>query len=272
MVKPTFLVIGVQKGGTTSLMRHLNLHKEIFFHQGEMAFFSNDNSYKTGTKEYEKKFNKGLADHIQWMKSNKKINKKPKIYGEKTPEYIYNREALERIHKYNPKMKLIVVLREPISRAYSQWNMYQKKKNHHLRGKKFKDMIDEYIKKFNLDFNKPDKFNLIKRGVYIYQLANVFQLFPRDQVLILIKEDYEKKPVETLNKIFDFLGVEKIKSKNNVNYKNNVHKKQYETKISKTDFTKLYLFYKEYNDALYKLLGKPIKDWEKYYQDLFDNM
>ena len=272
MVKPTFLLIGVQKGGTTSLMRHLNRHKDIFFHQGEMAFFSNNNSYKKGIKEYENKFNRGLENHIQWMKTNKNIIKNPTIYGEKTPEYIYNKKALERIKKYNPKIKLIVILREPISRAFSQWNMYQKTKNHELYKKKFKDVINEYIKKFNLDFNGPDKFDVIKRGVYIYQLANVLEIFPKDQLLILIKEEYEKEPVKTLNKIFDFLNVEKIKNKENVDYKNDVHKRNYETKMTKTDFTRLYLFYKEYNDALYKLLQKPIKEWEEYYQDFFDNM
>lgn len=155
MVKPNFLVIGVQKGGTTSLLRHLNRHKDIFFMQKEMSFFSNDNKYKKGTKEYEEQFNKGLNNHIKWMKSNYKIN---------------------------------------------------------------------------------------------------------------------KKPIETINEICKFIGASQIKSKENINYKNNVHKKSYETKISNSDFTKLYLFYKEYNEALYKILGHPIKDWEDFYKKFFDNI
>ena len=272
MVKPNFLVIGVQKGGTTSLLRHLNRHKDIFFMQKEMSFFSNDNKYKKGTKEYEEQFNKGLNNHIKWMKSNYKINKNPKFYGEKTPEFIYNKKALKRIHKYNPNIKLIIVLREPISRAYSQWNMYQKKKNHEFHGLKFNEMVNKYTKNINFDFENVDKFNLIKRGLYIFQLINVFELFPKKNVLILISEDYQKKPIETINKICKFIGASQIKSKENINYKNNVHKKSYETKISNTDFTKLYLFYKEYNEALYKILGHPIKDWEDYYKKFFDNI
>ena len=137
MVKPNFLIIGTQKGGTTSLMRHLNRNPSIYIHM-EPHFFNNNSEYNKGAAEYEKKLNEGLKNHIKWMKNNKNISKNPKIIGEKTPEYMFNKTALKRIKKYNPNIKLIVILREPISRAYSQWNMYQSKKNHELKKYTFK--------------------------------------------------------------------------------------------------------------------------------------
>ena len=254
---------------TESIKRHLSKHPDIFVNQKELHYFSEDNSYKNGNKEYEKKLNAGLKDYINWMKNSKNMNKKPKIIGEKTPEYMYNKSALERIYKYNPKMKLIVILREPISRAYSQWNMYQSKSNHKYKKMKFKDMVSKYIKHINLDFTNPDRFNLIKRGIYAVQLANIYEIFPKNNVLVLISEHYKDKPLQELNKICKFIGVSSFKNIKNANYKNNVHKKTYKIPISKSEFTKLYLFYREYNEVLYKILGKPIKEWEDVYKNFF---
>lgn len=272
MVKPNFLVIGTQKGGTESIKRHLSKHPDIFVNQKELHYFSEDNSYKNGNKEYEKKLNAGLKDYINWMKNSKNINKKPKIIGEKTPEYMYNKIALERIYKYNPKMKLIVILREPISRAYSQWNMYQSKSNHKYKNIKFKDMVSKYMKHINLDFTNPDRFDLIKRGIYVVQLANIYEIFPKKNVLVLISEHYKDKPFQELNKICKFIGASPFKNIKNANYKNNVHKKTYKIPISKSEFTKLYLFYREYNEVLYKILGKPIKEWEDIYKNFFQKI
>ena len=53
-------------------------------------------------------------------------------------------------------------------------------------------MVNKYTKNINFDFENVDRFNLIKRGLYIFQLINVFELFPKKNVLILISEDYQK--------------------------------------------------------------------------------
>ena len=268
MVKPNFLIIGTQKGGTTSLLRHLNKNPSVYIDM-EPHYFSNNESYKKGNKEYEMKLNAGLKNHVKWMKNSKKVNKKPVIIGEKTPEYMYNKKALERIHKYNPNIKLVVILREPISRAYSQWNMYQSKKNHEYKNMSFKKMINKCMKDINLNFSNPDKFNIIKRGIYAVQLANIYEIFPKKNVLIMISEHFKEKPLLELNKICKFIGAPLFKSIENTNYKNNVHKKNYKVPISKSEFTKLYLFYQEYNEVLYKILGQPIKEWEDIYKNFF---
>ena len=271
MVKPTFLIIGTQKGGTTSLMRHLSRNSAIYVDM-EPAFFSNNESYKKGVKEYEKKLNMGLKNHIKWMKNSKNISKKPNVIGEKTPEYMYNKKALERIKQYNPNIKLIVVLREPISRAYSQWNMYQSKTNHKFKNMTFKAMVAKYMKETNLNFSESDRFNLIKRGIYAVQLANIYDLFPKKNVLIIISEQFRTTPLPTINKICKFIGAPLFKTLQNMNYKNDVHKKNYAIPISKSEFTKLYMYYQEYNETLYKILGKPVKEWEDIYKNFFQKI
>ena len=110
-MKPNYICIGVQKGGTSSLINYLNLHPEIYMAIGEKHFF--DRKLPHGElsdediKKYEESFEKTT---------------KP-IVGEKTPSYCYLRYAIDRIYNYDKNMKLIIILREPISRAFSQYNM-----------------------------------------------------------------------------------------------------------------------------------------------------
>jgi|UniRef100_A0A6C0CVL6 hypothetical protein len=116
--KIDYLCIGVAKAGTTSIINYLNLNPDIFCKEGETHFFDDKND--NNITKYEKSF-----------VSNKKIK------GEKSPSYCYLRYAIDKIYKYNPNMKLIILLREPISRAYSQYNMEVNRRN----GYKKKNLI-----------------------------------------------------------------------------------------------------------------------------------
>ena len=113
---PTFIVVGVCKGGTTSMIHHFNLHEEIFMAPNEPHFFDNN-------KAFDQENNCNLSTYRKLFSVNKKIR------GEKTPAYVYLRNAMDRIHKHYPNIKLVLVLREPIQRAYSQYNMNVENKN-----------------------------------------------------------------------------------------------------------------------------------------------
>ena len=109
-MKPNYICIGVQKGGTCSLINYLNIHPEINMTREDKHFFdrklSDGELSDNDIKKYEESF-----------KTNKPI------VGEKTPSYCYLRYAIDRIYDYDKNMKLIILLREPISRAFSQYNM-----------------------------------------------------------------------------------------------------------------------------------------------------
>ena len=117
-MKPNYICIGVAKGGTTSLIKYLNLHPEIYMANKEKHFFSRQLSKGKLTDNDKKKYEESFK------------TTKP-IVGEKTPGYCYLRYAIDRIYDYNKNMKLIIILREPISRAFSHYNMdlNSKKKN-----------------------------------------------------------------------------------------------------------------------------------------------
>ena len=109
-MKPNYLCIGVQKGGTSSLNSYMNYHPQIYMVRGERHFFDTKLSDGELTK-------KDIEIYENSFKTNKLI------IGEKTPSYNYLRYAMDRIYNYDKNIKLIILLREPISRAFSQFNM-----------------------------------------------------------------------------------------------------------------------------------------------------
>src|SRR2546429_7073426 len=110
--KVDFLVAGAQKSGTTALNYYLRRHPYIALPiKKELHFFDNDELFAGGNVSYEP-----LHEMFQPARPGG-------IAGENTPIYLYWRPALPRIRDYNPAMKFIVILRNPIERAFSQWNM-----------------------------------------------------------------------------------------------------------------------------------------------------
>src|SRR5436853_1864895 len=110
--KLDFLVAGAQKSGTTALNYYLKRHRRIALPvKKELHFFDNDELFAGGNVSYDP-----LHEMFRPARAGS-------IVGENTPIYLYWRPALPRIRDYNPAMKFIVILRNPIERAFSQWNM-----------------------------------------------------------------------------------------------------------------------------------------------------
>ena len=237
-----YLCIGVAKSGTMSIINYLNFHPEIFCHQGECHFFdSKDTDYSS----YEKKF-----------KTDKKI------IGEKTPSYCYLRFSIDKIYNYNPDMKLILILREPISRAYSQYNMELNRRS----GYKKKNYMHEFNKEKHIclkDIRENGDYYIV-RGFYDEIIEYILQKFERKNLCILISEEIKNNQNIEYNKIYSFLGGKNIKINQNLN----THIGSYSKTIPKDLEKMLYTIYKPHNDKLYKLLGRKIEIWENYYNTL----
>ncbi len=109
-MKIDFLVAGVQKSGTSALDKYLRLHHQIeMAKEKETHFFDNEDNFANPV-DYSQY-------HIFFDTNGKKKR------GEATPIYTYWYSAPQRIWQYNPAMKWIIILRNPIDRAYSHWNM-----------------------------------------------------------------------------------------------------------------------------------------------------
>src|SRR6266850_2345695 len=106
-----FILAGAQKAGTTALHYLLSKHPNITMgDQQEMHFFDDDEKFAGG------------VDYDLLHRHFPRIGRST-IAGECTPSYLYWKPAAERIWQYNPKIKLLVLLRNPIDRAFAQWNM-----------------------------------------------------------------------------------------------------------------------------------------------------
>ena len=249
MVKPTFLCIGVQKSGTTSLINYLNQNNEIFIKTGESHFFDAIEPTESEIANYENTF-----------ETNKLI------VGEKTPSYNYLQYAMDRIYNYNSNIKLILILREPISRAFSQYNM-----NLNYNNKTLHDVNEEQIL---IDFEKEENIKLseinsngiyyINRGKYDEIITYILSKFPKENLFIGISEEI-KTNKNIYNDIFKFLGAKPL---NEMNENIDTHIMKYSKQIPKMLEKKLYNIYKEHNERLYKILGRRIDIWENYYSKI----
>jgi hypothetical protein len=257
MVKPTFLCIGVQKAGTTSLIEYLSLSSDIYIHKREVHFFDkpkNDKITVNDIKNYENLFQ---TDKL--------------IVGEKTPSYNYLQFAIDRIYYYNPNMKLILILREPISRAFSQYNMdlmIQKKDLSHVTDQ---DICSFFEKEKHKKLSEIDKNvityetsgNYIIRGFYDEIITYILEKFHKDNLYIAVSEEIIQNKHEEYNKIIQFLGSKKVVT---INENLDKHIRQYKKTIPKKLEKELYEIYKPHNEKLYELLGRKIDIWEEYYK------
>lgn len=198
---PDFIVIGVQKGGTTFLYHTLKQHDQI-----EMAI-------RKEVHFFDKFYSKGMS----WYRAHfsvKKNNSK-KIVGENTPGYIFKENVLDRVHKHLPNARFIVLLRNPVDRAFSHYHMLMRR--HPESGLTFEKYIDIASRKsyYELkEYNIQKKFlNVLERGLYAHQLEQWFSVYPRDRFYITESETLFNNPVEELMRIHEFLGVTPVPPK-----------------------------------------------------------
>ena len=255
-MKPNYICIGVQKGGTTSLINYLNLHPEIYMASREKHFF--DRKLSDGVLS-----DKDIKIYEESFKTTKPI------VGEKTPSYCYLRYAIDRIYDYNKNMKLIIILREPIARAFSEYNMGLglKKIKKTLNDKSEEEIFNEVISEENIKLNqlKSNGGYIVIRGFYDEILEYILSKFSRDNLYIGISEEINKNKLKYYNEIYEFLGTTKLTK---IDDTLNTHVRKYEKKIPKKLEKYLYNIYKPHNEKLYKILGRKIDSWENYYIQL----
>lgn len=196
-MKVDFLICGTQKGGTTALDAYLREHPQICMaNKKEVHFFDDENNFTTQNPDYS-------LYHAYFSP-----NSVHSISGEATPIYMYWRNTPERIWQYNPDMKLIVLLRNPIERAYSHWNMERSRKAEHYS---FWDAIRAEPARCREALPYQHMvYTYIDRGFYLEQLKRLWHYFPEKNVLVLKSEHLRNQPQDALKEIFGFLGVRNL--------------------------------------------------------------
>jgi hypothetical protein len=203
--KLDFIIAGAQKSGTTALHYFLQKHPQIILgDQQEMHFFDNDELF-SGPVDYEL-----LHRHFPPVTRSTTPKKSGLVAGECTPSYLYHKPAMERIRNYNPAIKLLALLRSPIERAFAHWNMQR------FKGREPLDFLEAVREEKNriqqAKSLEARRIAYVDRGRYSEQLERVFKFFPREQVKIIKFEEFRDKNRETLDLIFDFLGVRRLRA------------------------------------------------------------
>lgn len=205
---PDFIVIGAKRCGTTSLYHYLGSHPSIKKSSHDHLGFFDDN-YHLGLQFY-RSFFPTIFEKRKYIKETGKF-----LTYDVTSSYIQHYECAQRIHHLFPQIKLIAILRNPVDRAYSEYNL-------HLRvNDKMKEFeyyvnqemieIEEFEKNNQYVSSKlftKDQKNYLKKGFYFEQLVPWFDLFPRENIHIISTEQLGMKPNEIMNDIFKFLNIE----------------------------------------------------------------
>jgi hypothetical protein len=192
-----FVVAGVQKAGTTALHDFLAQHPRVALLRDQaLHFFDKEEHFGSS------RAGRVAEPDYDVLLENFDSGWRWRVAGEVTADYLYYPCALERIARYNPDMKVIVSLRNPVERAFSQWNMRREK------GQEPLEFIDALKRDEEIGIWKGPRGNAyLARSLYVPQLEKVFQLFPREQVFIIKYENFRADPFPLLDRMFDFLGL-----------------------------------------------------------------
>lgn len=190
---PNFLVIGASKSGTSSLYAYLKQHEDIFLsYVKETHYFTNDQIYNLGPEKFSEKYYHGASDK--------------KAIGDITPTYFVQPDlVIPRLHEtfgeLNPKF--IVILRNPVERAWSHYLHKVRSGEEKLSFEKALEIEDERVADFPMGW-----WGYASEGLYSKYVKNWLSVYSKDNFLFLLTDDLATKPQSVLREIYEFLGVD----------------------------------------------------------------
>jgi hypothetical protein len=264
--KPDLMIIGAQKCGTSSLHYYLSQHPQL------------QRSLPKAVHYFDKWIHHGYD--IAWYESHfKSLTPGKKLFFEATQEYVYDREAPVLISRYYPDIKMILMLRDPVDRAYSAWNMYRtmfesgypdfsKWKGKYpgeinpiykylMQGRETFPSLREAIEieRELMESGESDDPAILRKGLYAEQLKNYLSYFSREQILVIGFKEFTANTPGTLENIYRFMGVD-----NGVKMSFPVkNKRPYAAAIDPEDKEYLRQFYSVSNQELFNLIGRKLR-------------
>jgi len=236
-----FLCIGAQKSGTTLLYEQLKKIDKIYLpKKKELHYFDKDTNYLDATFEYNKYFIDAKDGQIK---------------GEITPAYMFFDKVSHRILTTLGKdIKFIVLLRNPITRAYSHYNMTKNKFSYETLSFEQALITENYRLKTDMD---RINYTYQSRGFYSQQILNYFKYFDKKQFKFIIYENFVKNQNFYINDILNFLGIEQeVNIENRVIFKNDYEDMQSSTKEA------LKMIYRDEISTLENILDINLDIWK----------
>jgi hypothetical protein len=256
---PDFIIIGVQRGGTTSLYSYLATHPDVIpSFMKETHFF--DNYYDRGMMWYRAQFPCKRCGNSAVPRRDGRW-----ITGEATPYYIFYHHAPKRVLACVPHVKLIVLLRNPVDRAYSHYHHEVKMGTEQLSfeaalQREERELSSEEQKiKQNKSYRSffHQHYTYVSRGIYVDQLMRWSTFCEREQILVLKSESFYRDPAAVLYQVTDFLCLSPLELREYERYNLN----QYSPMQSATR-ERLLEYFESHNQRLYDFLGADL-GWGK---------
>lgn len=184
---PTALIIGVKKGGTRALLEFVRIHPDVRAAGSEVHFF--DKNYYRG---------------FQWYRNHMPATLDGQLTIEKTPSYFITKEAPRRVQLMNPSTRLLVVVRDPVTRAISDYTQAVSKKPDM---KRFEQLC---FVNGSVGAIVDTSWGPIKLGIYSRYLTRWLKFFPLSQLLFVSGERLVLDPAVELKRVQDFLGLKRV--------------------------------------------------------------
>jgi hypothetical protein len=261
-------VIGAAKSGTTSLYGALVDHPFVMPCTTREASFGN-------TKEvhfFDYTFYRGqdwYRSHFPLERERREFEAehgRPFLTGEASPSYISSYWAPGRIRKLLPDVRLIAVLRNPVDRAYSQFQMSRRQGIEPLERFEEATAAEEErlrpeVARLSADprYNSPDygRWSYLARSRYAEQLERWLELFPREQFLFLKAEDLLAESTATIDAVYEFLGL----PAHRLGKPMRLHTGEYAA-MAPDVRAQMVEYFRPHNERLYDLLGIDL-GWER---------
>ena len=260
--KPNFLIMGASKCGTSSLAANLGRHPDV---------------HMPGRGESEPHyFTKRLGRGPEWYLSL--FSCQARMNGEKSPTYLYCLESHHRIHSFLPEAKLIVMIRNPVLRAYSNWNMRYNDGRlirmglgfnsrhtgpHSLTSLDFEALVDYYLEHACGGGPVPPRLrekplDIIGRSLYWPQINSLLNYYPPENILLLISERYFADEKKGYAEVCGFLGLDPITSESFEKRRIGV----YGSPVPAGAAARLWEYYRPFNEKLFRFMGKQVPEWD----------
>ncbi|MEM1369061.1 MAG: sulfotransferase [Cyanobacteria bacterium P01_H01_bin.15] len=192
---PNFIIFGTTKSGSTSLCNYIQQHPDVFVSERkEPNYFL----YEEGSSDVNQK-GEVTEYTLDWYKYWFRYADQ-KAIGEASVSYLADENAPARIKQTVPNVKLIAILREPVSRMYSHYLFFQ-------RGKRMPD-VGNLLEAFEYDQSQGSPYKLFEKGLYAQCLKRYFAQFDAEQFKIFLFEDFTSNPEQVTKDVFEFLGVD----------------------------------------------------------------
>ncbi len=218
---PNFFIVGAAKAGTTSVYNYLLGHPQVYLSPiKEPHHFSTDinleylrdsDKKKLSAQAIDKFIESDMNDilHRAYITDRKqylalfRFANNAKAIGEASVSYLYSKTAAEEIFAFNPSAKIIIVLRNPSKRAWSHYLMDLRIGNTHLS---FKNALEEDRKHPYKTWGAASLY--IELGFYYEQVKRYLDIFPNENVHIILQEDLKKDSQEIIKNIYSFLNID----------------------------------------------------------------